>query len=279
MDTVTFLSFAVSGLLVGTLVGATGVGGGSLMTPILVLLFGVNPATAVGTDLLFAGVTKSFGTLLHGLNRSVSWKVLGRLSLGSLPAAGITLWALRRFEDAQATAALMTHALGIALLITSTALLFQPWLQKLTKRGSSPDEAAPSAEDAELVARLEAEAEDRPGVAMRTVLLGAVLGALVTFTSVGAGALGVVVLVALYPKVRSVRIVGTDIAHAVPLTLLAGAGHASLGGVDYGMLGALICGSIPGVVLGSQLAFRVSERVLKGGLGAILFAVGSKLVF
>lgn len=279
MEFTTFLSFAVSGLLVGTLVGATGVGGGSLMTPILVLLFGVNPATAVGTDLLFAAVTKSFGTVLHGINRSVSWKVLGRLSLGSLPAAALTLWFLRDV-DPKSTSVLITRALGIALLVTSTALALQPLVKKLMKRESVPPASTES--DAELearLARLEEENERRPGVAFRTVLLGAVLGALVTLTSVGAGALGVVVLVALYPKVRSVRIVGTDIAHAVPLTLVAGLGHASLGGVDFPMLGALLAGSIPGIFVGTQLAFRLPERVLKNGLAAILFAVGSKLVF
>jgi len=285
MELSTILAFAVSGVLVGTLVGATGVGGGSLMTPILVLLFGVNPATAVGTDLLFAAATKSFGTVLHGLNRSVSWKVLGRLSLGSLPAAAATLWALR-FVDPQASAVLITRALGVALLITSTAIVAQPFFQKLTARrrpSTAVEESFVEARNAQAIeaelARAEEECESRPGAAWRTVLLGTVLGGLVTLTSVGAGALGVVVLVALYPKVRGVRVVGTDIAHAVPLTLLAGLGHATLGGVDFPMLGALLCGSLPGVFLGTQLAFRVPERVLKQGLAAILFVVGSKFVF
>jgi uncharacterized membrane protein YfcA len=142
----------------------------------------------------------------------------------------------------------------------------------------TPVDALEAAALEERVLRAEKESENRPGVGLRTVLLGAVLGVLVTLTSVGAGALGVVVLVALYPKVRSMRIVGTDIAHAVPLTLIAGVGHASQGGVDFTMLGALLTGSIPGVFIGTQLAFRLPERVLKNGLAAILFAVGSKLV-
>lgn len=249
------------------------------MTPILVLLFGVSPATAVGTDLLFAAATKSFGTVLHGLNRSVSWKVLGRLSLGSLPAAGLTLWALREMVEPGSSAALITKALGLALLVTSTAIFAQPLLKKLFRKEEDSSSLELSGAELEAqIAREELEAESRPGTAWRTVLLGAVLGALVTLTSVGAGALGVVVLVALYPKVRSVRIVGTDIAHAVPLTLVAGLGHASLGGVDFSMLGALLCGSIPGIFLGTQLAFRLPERILKQGLAAILFAVGSKLL-
>ena len=270
-----------SGFLVGSLVGATGVGGGSLMTPILVLIFGVPATTAVGTDLLFAAATKGFGTALHGLNQSVSWRVVARLSAGSLPAALGTLWLIREVVDPAAVKGIMTMGLGMALVVTSLTIFLQPWLKKWLGRSTAhslaPADAHAPGGDPQLLAE-EALCEKRPSAGIKTVLVGAVLGAIVTLTSVGAGALGVMVLMALYPKVRSVRIVGTDIAHAVPLTLVAGLGHASTGGVDFSMLGALLLGSIPGILLGSHMAFRLPERSLKKTLAGILLLVGSKML-
>ena len=282
MDLSAFLPFALAGLLVGTLVGATGVGGGSLMTPILVMVFGVSPSTAVGTDLLFAAITKGVGTTLHGLNRSVSWKVVSRLSMGSIPAALVTLWALHNLFDQKQVSGFITTALGVALLLTSVAIFTQPLLKKLFRRGKSPSEFPELDEGSIRFRRVivdEAKNEARPEAAAYTIATGVVLGTVVTLTSVGAGALGVMVLMTLYPKVRSVRIVGTDIAHAVPLTLVSGLGHASMGGVDFTMLGALLVGSIPGIAVGSHLAFRLPERAMKQVLAAILMLVGGKLIF
>lgn len=282
MDLSTLLAFVLGGFLVGSLIGATGVGGGSLMTPILVMLFGVSPATAVGTDLLFAAVTKGVGTGLHGLNRSVSWTVVGRLCLGSVPASLAMLWLLHNVFDPQSVGTVIMTALGIALVVTSVAILSQGWIRRRWRRGRSPSEYPEPPEQSPRHRRIlvdEARCEARPEAAMITVLVGAVLGALVTLTSVGAGALGVMVLMALYPKVRSVRVVGTDIAHAVPLTLVAGLGHASLGGVDFGMLGALLMGSIPGIALGAHVAFRLPERAMKQVLAVILMLVGGRLIF
>ncbi len=260
--------YTCSGFVVGTLVGATGVGGGSLMTPILVLLFGVSPTTAVGTDLLFASITKGFGTALHGFNRSISWPIVGALCAGSLPAALGTLWLIHDVLDRDAVAPVIRYALGVALVVTSCALLVQALRTKRPRADAEAPANGPSSDEPVFTRR----------VVVCTVATGAVLGCLVTLTSVGAGALGVMVLMALFPGIRSVRIVGTDIAHAVPLTLIAGLGHAGIGGVDFGMLGWLLLGSVPGIAVGTQASFRLPERAMKQLLAALLFVVGAKLV-
>jgi uncharacterized membrane protein YfcA len=252
------LRFTLSGFLVGLLVGQTGVGGGSLMTPLLVLVFGIHPATAVGTDLLYASVTKSVGTLVHGLNKTVDWRITRRLATGSLPATVLTLLLLSKVDLHGATQERAISAvLGSMLLLTALALFFRqyllvrasPILSRLTPRRS---------------ARL-------------TVMIGAALGVLVTISSVGAGALGVTALLLLYPTAPLAVIVGSDIAHAVPLTLLAGIGHWWIGGVDHLLLISLLSGSIPGVVLGSWVAARVPDVVLRPLLAATLTVVGLRI--
>lgn len=271
------LLYVASGALVGTLVGATGVGGGSLMTPILVLVFGVSPGTAVGTDLLFAAITKGFGTALHGLNKSVNWNVVARLAFGSLPASFGTLLLLHYVLDPRAVRGMMTTGLGTALVVTALAIFLQPLFRKAS--GSEQTDVR------EALARQERNSDrpvdedtEAPRTIALTIIMGAVVGTLVTLTSVGAGALGVMVLFALYPRIKSVKIVGIDIAHAVPLTAMAGLGHASLGGVDFRMLSWLLLGSLPGIAVGSQLAFRLPERIMKRLLAAILLVVGAKLL-
>jgi len=252
--------FSLSGLLVGLIVGLTGVGGGSLMTPILVLLFGVHPATAVGTDLLYAAITKSGGTLVHGLNKTVDWRVTGRLALGSMPATLLTILALQKFglQDAK-TSATISFMLGIALVLTAVSLLFRIQLLAFAARHSGPENPARTT--------------------ALTVLTGVVLGVLVSISSVGAGALGVTALLILYPKLPTVRIVGSDIAHAVPLTLLAGLGHWWLGSVNWVMLVSLLIGSLPGIVIGSKLAPKLPDGVLRPVLATILVIVGLRLIF
>jgi hypothetical protein len=230
------------------------------MTPLLVLIFGVHPATAVGTDLLYAAVTKATGTLVHGLKGSIDWRVTGRLAAGSVPAAAITLWLLQRYGmQSKATMSLIQHVLGAALLITSVALVFRPKLVALATR--KPREAGPAR------------------TMLLTVLTGAVLGALVSLTSVGAGAIGVTVLLLLYPALSTSRIVGSDIAHAVPLTLVAGMGHWLLGSVDVAMLLSLLIGSVPGIALGSHLSSRSPEALLRNLLAVVLVLVGVRLVW
>lgn len=249
--------FIAAGFGVGFIVGLTGVGGGSLMTPALIVLFGVNPGVAVGTDLLYAGATKAVGTLVHNVHHNVDWKLVGRLALGSLPAAGLSLLALGWLEGGAASA-LITRCLGLALGATAITIIFRQRL--LTHGRDHLEKLTPKA-----VNRL-------------TVLTGAIVGALVTLSSVGAGALGATALLLLYPRHDIRRIVGSDIAHAVPLTLLAGTGHLALGQVDGIMLASLLLGSVPGIVLASTIAPRIPERVVRGLLAAVLLAVSAKLL-
>jgi uncharacterized membrane protein YfcA len=229
------------------------------MTPLLVLLFGIHPVAAVGTDLLYAAVTKSVGTLVHGYTHTVDWRVVRYLSTGSIPAAILTLGALSLFDLGSAHAARLTsRALGAALLFTALALVFRgPLLAYFRARFPA-------------LRRRRADA--------LTVVMGGILGVLVSISSVGAGAIGVTVLIILYPELSTPRIVGSDIAHAVPLTLIAGLGHWILGSVDTGILGSLLTGSIPGIVLGSWMTIRVPDRVLRLALAAVLFVVGGRLV-
>lgn len=257
MDLVT----TISGFFVGLLVGATGVGGGSLMTPLLVLVMGVAPATAVGTDLLYASLTKVGGAWAHGRRNNIDWRICGLLAAGSLPAAAATLLALSQLSvDPEHYASVLKRCLGVALMISAVALLLRNRLHEMALRRSTGTELEPSAP-------------------MTTVVTGVVVGALVTATSVGAGALGVAALLFLYPKLATTRIVGTDIAHAVPLTLLAGLGHASLGGVDLHLLGNLLLGSLPGVWVGSHLSRALPEHFLRILLACVLVLVASRLLF
>ncbi len=251
--------YALSGLCVGFIVGLTGVGGGSLMTPLLILLFGIHPATAVGTDLLYAATTKSVGTLVHGLNRTVEWRIVFRLALGSVPAATTTVWLLSGTgTQSSATAHLLALILGTVLVLTAISMVFRSAIARFAGRHR--------------------ELPPRPQ-AVLTVLTGAVLGILVSISSVGAGAIGVTVLLLLYPKLTVHRIIGSDIAHAVPLTLVAGLGHWAIGDVDWHMLLALLCGSVPGVLIASRLAPLINERVIRWLLAIILTIVGLRLVF
>jgi len=248
----------ISGFVVGAIVGLTGVGGGSLMTPLLVLLFGIHPATAVGTDLLYAAITKSGGTWVHASKGTVDWRIVRLLASGSMPAAVLTLLGVHLFAPGGlgSAAKTITFALGIALLLTSAALIFRNRLLSWA-RSHNPD------------------TEHHP---WKTILMGAILGVLVSISSVGAGALGVTVLFFLYPKIAAHRIVGSDLAHAVPLTLVAGLGHWWLGSVNWGLLGSLLLGSLPGIYIGSHLSTRVPERILRPTLAGMLVLVGGKLI-
>lgn len=250
--------YSISGFVVGMLVGFTGVGGGSLMTPLLVLLFGSSPSTAVGTDLLYAAITKVSGTLVHGRNGTVDWRVVGRLAAGSLPATLLTLFALKAFGlRSPGAASLITSFLGFALILTAVSLVFRRALQGY------------------LVRFTENLSERTTG--RLTIGLGAFLGILVSISSVGAGAIGATVLVLLYPKLPMARIVGSDIAHAVPLTLIAGIGHWYLGSIDWMLLASLLLGSLPGIAIGSQFAAYVPDRLLRTILASTLALVGLRL--
>jgi len=252
--------FSLSGFVVGLLVGVTGVGGGSLMTPLLILLFGVHPATAVGTDLLYAAATKTGGSLVHGLARSIDWRVVRRLATGSIPATVATIAFLSRLNlDSAAARSFITFVLSFALFATAFVLIFGGPLIVLY--------------------RARVEALDVRHTAVSTVLVGALLGVLVTISSVGAGAIGVVALVLLYPQLPMARIVGSDIAHAVPLTLIAGSGHWWMGSVDWHIIGSLLAGSLPGIFVGSYFAVRIPERALKLVLACVLLVVASRMAY
>jgi uncharacterized membrane protein YfcA len=236
----------------------TGVGGGSLMTPLLILLFGVHPSTAVGTDLLYAAATKTGGSLIHGLGRSIHWPAVIRLASGSLPASVVTLLVMWQLDlDASSQKSLVNLVLCFALLLTATSLLFRRAIMERYRR------------------RLERISEST--TAFATVLTGAVLGILVSISSVGAGAVGVTALLLLYPRLPMVWIVGSDIVHAVPLTLVAGAGHWALGAVDWHLMGMLLMGSLPGIVIGSYTALRVPETMLRVTLAVVLLIVAGKI--
>jgi uncharacterized membrane protein YfcA len=253
------LLYAISGFGVGFLVGTTGVGGGSLMTPLLILVFGVHPATAVGTDLLYAAATKSGGTVVHGLNRNIEWRVVGWLATGSVPMTAATLLAFSRCDiHGGAIQAVMTAVLSSALIATAVVLLFRKKI--LVRYSGHIDKRAPRR------------------TVMLTVLIGAVLGLLVTISSIGAGALGATALMMLYPRLPTVRIVGSDIAHAVPLTLAAGLGHWMVGSVDWALLGSLLAGSLPGIVIGSHLSQRLPDTVVRLTMAATLMVIAGRLV-
>ncbi|MDL2339843.1 MAG: sulfite exporter TauE/SafE family protein [Pseudomonadota bacterium] len=251
--------YSLAGLLVGMLVGMTGVGGGSLMTPLLVLLFGFHPATAVGTDLLYASVTKTVGTAVHGKRKTVDWHIVAGLALGSVPAAIITLIAMYHWGATGTKGpSVLNLLLGASLLLTSIAIFFRPVILRWAGPRFDHLEAA--------------------RINHWTVLLGALLGVLVSLTSVGAGALGTTALLILYPRLPVARIAGSDIAHAVPLTLIAGIGHWMMGAVDFGLMGALLVGSIPGIIVGSLVATRSSDKVLRAVLAITLLVVSIRLL-
>ena len=258
------LGYVFAGFFVGTIVGLTGVGGGSLMTPLLIFFFGVKPYMAIGTDLLFAAFTKMGGTLSFARQRIVPWRVVGLLSLGSIPASLATIGVLRWVGPANAhVQSVMTSTLGIALLLTAAAMLYKAVRGKqLPRHLSGADEARATT----------------PRHWSLPLLFGALIGTLVTLTSVGAGAIGVSVLLILYPLLPLPRIVAADIAYAVPLTLVAGLGHASLGSVDWPLLAKLLAGSLPGIWLGTRLTHHTPDRVIRSLLSVLLAWAGTKLV-
>lgn len=251
--------FSLSGFAVGLIVGLTGVGGGSLMTPVLILLFGIHPATAVGTDLLYASVTKAAGTLIHGFSRTVEWRVVLRLTAGSVPATALTLFLIAWFGvNTSAIDTVITGVLSVALCASALVLIFRTRIE---------------ARFGNVLAAIDLVQTRR-----LTVMTGVVLGIFVSLSSVGAGALGVTALMLLYPRLPMSRVVGSDIAHAVPLTLIAGVGHWWLGLTDIGILGSLLAGSIPGIMLGSYIAPRIPDRTLRYLLAATLLVAGGRLV-
>lgn len=255
------ITYITAGFAVGLLVGMTGVGGGSLMTPLLTLLFGVSPTVAVGTDLAFASITKSAGTITHRFNNTVDWTIVRRLCLGALPAALVSTLALRHFGALEAhIGQVIRYAIAGSVMLTVVALL-------LRRRMIAWMTAHPGR-----------QLQDR-SLTVATVVSGAILGVLVTVSSIGAGAIGATLLVLLYPKLTPAEVAGTDIAYAVPLTAIAALGHWWLGSIDWMLLLTLLIGSLPGITLGSMLARKVPERFLRALLAVTLTGVAAKLVY
>jgi len=255
------LSYVLSGLAVGFIVGMTGVGGGSLMTPVL-LYFGIQPSTAVGTDLLYAAITKSGGIYVHQKKKNIDWRITGLLALGSLPASLLTLYVLHRIGfDSKNVNAFIKIALGYTIMLTALAIIARNKLLEASHQRNW------------IFTRLSETQRDRT-----TVAIGVMLGVVVTVTSIGAGALGTVALFLIYPLLPVPRLVGTEIAHAVPLTLIAGLGHAGVGNVNWDLLVNLLIGSLPGIYVGSHLPTKVPEAVLRYSLASVMMFVGYRLV-
>ena len=255
------LTYIVSGFAVGLLVGMTGVGGGSLMTPLLTLLFGVPPSVAVGTDLAFASITKTAGTFTHRLRGTVHWDIVKLLCIGALPAAVVATLALKHFGTLNPEIGqLIRYSIAGSVLLTVVALIFKgkmlAWINAKPER------------------QLQGRA-----LSSATIISGAVLGVLVTVSSIGAGAIGATLLVMLYPRLSSAEVAGTDIAYAVPLTAIAALGHWWLGSINWELLAMLLIGSLPGITLGSWVARAVPERFLRGLLAMTLTGVAAKLIY
>ncbi|MGK5020621.1 MULTISPECIES: sulfite exporter TauE/SafE family protein [unclassified Janthinobacterium] len=255
------LSYIVSGFAVGLLVGMTGVGGGSLMTPLLTLLFGVSPSVAVGTDLAFASITKSAGTLTHRLRGTVRWDIVKRLCIGALPAAVVSTLALKSFGTlSPEIGQIIRYSIAGSVLLTVVALIFKG--RMLAWINAHPEKQLQGKK-----------------LAAATSIAGAVLGVLVTVSSIGAGAIGATLLVMLYPRMSSAEVAGTDIAYAVPLTAIAALGHWWLGSIDWELLASLLVGSLPGITLGSWIARSVPEKFLRVLLAMTLTGVAVKLIY
>ena len=252
--------FAISGALIGLLVGLTGVGGGSLMTPILTLFFGVPPGIAVGTDLAFAALTKGVGTIAHRVHGHVRWDIVGYLALGSLPSAVVTILLMKQFGGIdQSWQQAIKVSIGISVFLTALSLVFRKALLQWIE--SHPQ------------AQLQGHAQRTA-----TVVVGLVIGVLVTISSIGAGAIGATLILLLYPKLKAAEVAGTDIAYAVPLTALAGLGHWWLGNVHFDLLTGLLIGSVPGIWLGARLSKSLPEKHVRSTLAMTLTLVGIKLV-
>lgn len=258
------IGYIISGFAVGMLVGITGVGGGSLMTPLLVFLFGFKATVAVGTDLLYAAITKTGGVFVHhNTHKSVDWRTVVWLSIGSLPAAVITIFVIRHLILIEKDiTSIITHTLGVALILTSIALIIRTYLTRNIVR-----EIEDSIISSGRFNKIQIPA---------TIFTGIILGVLVTISSVGAGVLGTLALLYLYPKMSTLKVVGTDLAHAIPLTAVAGFGHWTLGHVNFELLGTLLIGSLPGIWVGSHLSVKIPEKVLRLILATLLLVIGLK---
>lgn len=254
------LLYIAAGGAVGLAIGLTGVGGGSLMTPLLIL-FGFPYNVAIGTDLLYAAVTKAGGVVSHSKQKSIQWRTVAILAAGSVPASILTALFLRQvFSDSSEYETILTRSLGVMLVLTATVILLNGRLRRPT----------------EIVPKTVGGFFDRHTDTI-IFLVGLFLGVFVTLSSVGAGAFCAAVLLVLYPRMPALQIVGTDIAHAVPLTLVAGLGHLFwLGNVDFMLLACLLIGSLPAIHIGTNLARKIPSNILQTAIATLLLGMGFK---
>ncbi|MBP1510865.1 sulfite exporter TauE/SafE family protein [Acinetobacter nosocomialis] len=261
--------FILAGMLVGFCVGITGVGGGSLMTPILIGLFRIEPHIAIGTDLLYAAISKFCGSMVHAKKLNIVWPIVLWLAVGSIPASFGTTWVLEHYLS-QSThyKAVLTMVLGFMLTLTGVSIIFRSRIEKFFSKFRNKENT-------------QTENEQLAVQNKRTyiVIMGIILGVFVTLSSVGAGAFGIMALVIMFPNLPMIRIIGSDVVHAVLLTLVAGLGHMSAGNVDFMLLMWLLVGSIPAIIIGTLISSRMPERLIRKILGITLFALGVNFMF
>ena len=259
------IEYILAGVLVGFCVGVTGVGGGSLMTPILITLFKIEPHIAIGTDLIYASISKFCGSLVHAKKLNIVWPIVLWLAIGSIPASLCTSWVLENYlSQSTAYKSLLTTVLGFMLTLTGVSIMFRGYIEKFFSRFGKKTG----------IESLEEERQRLKDKRVLILIMGIVLGVFVTLSSVGAGAFGVMALILMFPNMPMIRIIGSDVVHAVLLTLVAGMGHMSSGNVDFNLLIWLLVGSIPAIVVGTLLSSRLPEKIIRKILGITLFALG-----
>ena len=262
------VEYILAGVLVGFCVGITGVGGGSLMTPILISLFKIEPHIAIGTDLLYASISKFCGSMVHAKKMNIVWPIVIWLAVGSIPASFATHWVLENYLSQSASyKSVLTMVLGFMLTLTGVSIIFRGHIERFFNKFRK-DEQLDMSEDLE---KVNFQAKDKRAY---IILMGVILGIFVTLSSVGAGAFGIMALVIMFPNLPMIRIIGSDVVHAVLLTLVAGLGHMSSGNVDFALLGWLLVGSIPAIIVGTLISSRLPEKIIRKILGITLFALG-----
>ncbi|MEB3766311.1 sulfite exporter TauE/SafE family protein [Acinetobacter sp. MD2] len=261
------IQFILAGVLVGFCVGITGVGGGSLMTPILIGLFKIEPHIAIGTDLLYASISKFCGSMVHAKKLNIVWPLVFWLSVGSIPASFGTHWVLENYlSQSNEYKKVLTIVLGFMLTLTGISIVFRAQIEKFFSRFRSSQQI---------------ESEQISFTTNRVlyiIIMGIVLGVFVTLSSVGAGAFGVMALILLFPNLPMIRIIGSDVAHAVLLTFVAGMAHMSSGNVDFQLLTYLLIGSIPSIIIGTLISSKMPERIIRKVLGITLFLLGINFI-
>lgn len=262
------VEFILAGVLVGFCVGITGVGGGSLMTPILISLFRIEPHIAIGTDLLYAAISKFCGSLVHAKKLNIVWPIVLWLALGSIPASFITHWVLDNYlSNSTHYKTVLTMVLGFMLTLTGLSIMFRAQIERFFDKIR-----------VEKKGNLSEQAFNIEGKKLYVIIMGVVLGAFVTLSSVGAGAFGIMALILMFPNLPMIRIIGSDVVHAVLLTSVAGFAHMTSGNVDFHLLGWLLVGSIPAIIVGTLISSRMPEKLIRKILGITLFALGVNFI-